>query len=512
MFETTPRHQRIFDFLQNGAGHAAIIALAGAGKTSTMVEAAAKILEQNPETEILACAFNATIRTELAARMPRDVAVKTLNGLGWGALRSHSPRCQLNKNRTQEMIWHFLSEADANVYGPALSKLIGLAKSGGLVPDTEATQRAGAEGILEDNPENWNNLIQRFGILVPEITAESGTVTQGRLIDFARRILSEGITRGQMADFDDQLYMTVALGLPIQKFDWVIVDEAQDLSPLQHELISRALADGGRLLAVGDPNQAIYGFRGADSSSMPRLIERFSMETFSLPVSYRCPKVIAELARKHCPEFESLPNAADGQIQHLNPHQMAWDPSDLVMCRNSAPLIGLAYDLIRKGIGCQVLGRDIGAGLAAMAKRANGKQNRDLGVFEERLRRHAESQIKRLQSQEKEAQAEGVADRRDTILIILENTEATDVNGLISDIFAMFTAENGKKKDVVTLCTVHKAKGLEAPRAIILDSHLMPSRMARQDWEKEQEKNLIYVAQTRALQTLAYLETAEGQT
>jgi superfamily I DNA/RNA helicase len=74
----------------------------------------------------------------------------------------------------------------------------------------------------------------------------------------------------------------------------------------------------------------------------------------------------------------------------------------------------------------------------------------------------------------------------------------------------MFSAENGKKKNVVTLCTVHKCKGLEAPRAIILNSFLMPSRFAKQDWQIEQERNLIYVAQTRAKEILAYVDLPMG--
>jgi superfamily I DNA/RNA helicase len=52
---------------------------------------------------------------------------------------------------------------------------------------------------------------------------------------------------------------------------------------------------------------------------------------------------------------------------------------------------------------------------------------------------------------------------------------------------------------------VHKAKGLEAQRVFILEPHLMPSKWARQEWQQEQEANIIYVAVTRALETLVYL-------
>ena len=56
-----------------------------------------------------------------------------------------------------------------------------------------------------------------------------------------------------------------------------------------------------------------------------------------------------------------------------------------------------------------------------------------------------------------------------------------------------------------TLATVHKAKGLEAPRVFILNPDGMPSKWARQEWQMQQERNLQYVAVTRALETLVYL-------
>jgi superfamily I DNA/RNA helicase len=59
----------------------------------------------------------------------------------------------------------------------------------------------------------------------------------------------------------------------------------------------------------------------------------------------------------------------------------------------------------------------------------------------------------------------------------------------------------------LTLCTVHKAKGLEWNRVYILDEFLMPSKYARQAWQQQQETNLQYVAVTRAKQELKFIYT-----
>ena len=66
-------------------------------------------------------------------------------------------------------------------------------------------------------------------------------------------------------DYDDQLYIPVIFRLPLQTYDWVLLDEAQDTSPARRVIALRCLnppsdlSTGGRMVAVGDDHQAIYG-------------------------------------------------------------------------------------------------------------------------------------------------------------------------------------------------------------------------------------------------------------
>jgi len=62
------------------------------------------------------------------------------------------------------------------------------------------------------------------------------------------------------------------------------------------------------------------------------------------------------------------------------------------------------------------------------------------------------------------------------------------------------------KNGGISLSTVHKAKGLEADNIYIICPSLMPSKSAKQDWEIMQEKNLMYVAYTRAKKKLAFVD------
>ena len=77
---------------------------------------------------------------------------------------------------------------------------------------------------------------------------------------------------------------------------------------------------------------------------------------------------------------------------------------------------------------------------------------------------------------------------------------------LVDKIKNMFS---DKKTDGISLSTIHKAKGLEANNVFIVCRSLMPSKSATQPWEIEQERNLMYVAYTRAKNKLSFIDEKE---
>lgn len=117
----------------------------------------------------------------------------------------------------------------------------------------------------------------------------------------ANAILTESRYDGSASiDFDDMLYLTAQLDIPLPRPALVLLDEAQDTNPCQLVLLERMLADSAsRLIAVGDPHQSIYAFRGADHLAMPALQTAFAMTEMSLSVSYRCSKAVVEEAKKY---------------------------------------------------------------------------------------------------------------------------------------------------------------------------------------------------------------------
>lgn len=512
-FEITPAHAAIFDAVKAGDRNLIISAVAGAGKTSTILEA----LELIPsDRQVVFLAFNKSIAEELALRVPGHVAAKTLNGLGFAALMGFfrskglsSPK--LDRHKTRTLCEHFMTDEELELYGTAVGKLVGLAKGQGLIPHGDDCRHgAPFEGLLEDNLDNWMWMIDRWDVDLPEEDFKRRDPVAVS-IDFARKVLDAGLRTSKVVDFDDQLYMTLAYNANLRRFDWVFIDEAQDINPVQRELVARARRRGGRVVAVGDPCQAIYGFRGADSESMKAIQERFDCLELPLHVSYRCPRAVVAEAQKVVSHIQSHERAPEGVFlgERKSHRDTDFQPGDMVVCRKNAPLLKVCYSNIRRGISSFVLGRDIGAGLIALVKKLKADSVEDLAKKLELWEDKEIARIEAADSKGADEKVDSIQDRAECLRVFLEMADTVEV--IIDRIDSMF-GDKGEKRGQTMLCTVHKSKGLEADRVFLLDRDSMPSKWATQPWQLEQERNLIYVAVTRAKRELVYITSAAAPT
>jgi DNA helicase-2/ATP-dependent DNA helicase PcrA len=177
------------------------------------------------------------------------------------------------------------------------------------------------------------------------------------------------------------------------------------------------------------------------------------------------------------------------------------------LCRNTAPLIDLAYHCIGKGIGCEILGRDIGKGLQVLIDKMKAASIEEL---EQRLSQYQLRETAKFRAKDQESRADALNDRVNCIFKVIDHLPEPErtLPGLSGALQSLFGDGEGVR---LTLSTVHKAKGREWPRVGILQPELMPSRWAKQDWQKTQETNLMYVAWTRATQELIFLEGKVGE-
>jgi very-short-patch-repair endonuclease len=287
----------------------------------------------------------------------------------------------------------------------------------------------------------------------------------------------------------------------------LLVHNCQDTNPVRRAIARLALRPGGRLLAVGDARQAIYGFTGASHDALDLIQREFNCCELPLTISYRCPASVGDKVRELVPYFQVADGAKAGVVEDvsLETALKRLTAQDAILCRNTAPLVELAFTLISRGVGCHVLGKEIGDGLVKLIKKQKAA---GLDKLLERLEVYRDREVAKFQGRGEENKAEAVQDRVACIMTVADalDERSRTVPALIARLENLFSDGNG----VLTLSTQHKAKGREWHRVAILRPDLNPSKWARQDWQALQEENLMYVAWTRAMSELLFL-TDDGR-
>lgn len=511
--QASPYQAAVFEHFANGRGSVIIEASAGSGKTTTFKNGLIYLPERahvqlfafgrDPAAELKAAV------AELAERFPersfRNVRAGTFHSVCMGAVRRHlalpDAQVKVEDSKCVKLLRQRVGgtpEGDATValYSSFVTALLGFAKGEGigcLVPDTE---------------ERWWALVEHHGLYLDSDEANPATG-----IELARRLLgwSNEVAAQGWLDFDDQLYCVILWKLRLWQNDVVCIDEAQDTSAIRRAIAKLALKPGGRLYAVGDEFQSIFGFAGASIDAMDLIAEEFGCRRLPLTVSYRCPRAVVERAQTWMPKLEAAPNAKEGKvIDDLSLLQTLalLGPGDAILCRQTAPLVSVAYGLIARGRACRILGREIGEGLVNLIEQ---QKARGIDRLVDKLETWRDREMARFIAKGDERRAEAVKDRVDCLLVIvgaLPETERT-VPALVAKIRAMFSDD--KAAGTLTLATIHKCKGLEFPTVAILRPELMPSRAARLDWQERQEFNIIGVAATRAKETLIYIRDEDMQ-
>lgn len=497
--ETTPAHQAIFDHVQNKtAGNAVISAVAGAGKTTTLV----RMLGLIPASQrVVFLAFGKKNALDLKDRVPPHVKTQTLNSLGHGAYMAwmrvnglDPSKLVLDGDKVHKLAKAMCEAADAKHMIGAVTKLTRFAKTVGMQPRTTDTVKF----LVTDTRTEWEALIDHHDLEVPARDGEDEDVVRDAWIGLCRKVLHASFAERMTIDFDDQLYMSVLLNAKVSRYDWVFVDEAQDLNALQHELVARAIAPyTGRMVAVGDERQCIFGFRGVVNDSLGVLSKRFNCAQLPLHVSYRCPKAVVAKAQEFVGHIQAHESAPEGELDDrelpLWKHANSIKAGDWIICRFSAPLVQARMWLLKRGVPAAILGDDIGAALLALVEKLKPRGLQDLT---NRLAQWEAKQVERAMKKDNTHLANRARDRADCLRIFMEGV--TDLSGLESVIRTSFTDAPGTR---VTLSTVHKAKGAEADTVYVVDLGAVPANV-KKDWQLEQETNIAYVSVTRAKKKL----------
>lgn len=463
-------------------------ALAGTGKSSTLEMLAPRIRQP-----ALALAFNVGIARALDQRLPAHFTARTLNSLGHGAWIRANP---------QVLAWE---KPDTRKLGKICTEIVRAERKSWLWEDLMAAAKAGmnagllpsgeGDGLVEDTLEVWRRI-------APEIDDDDIE----EISELAREVLRRSIQMARQGriSFDDQVYCSALLGGQFPKYPVIFGDEVQDWSPLNLRMIEQTLRIGGRLVLVGDQNQSIYLFRGADPESMTRA-RRLALAWTDLPLTmtFRCPRLIVERQHWHVPTYRAHEANREGRFeswQEWGPQRLREAGYPTVLCRNTGPLLKLAFRLLRAGVGCSVAGRDIGRSLIALSRKISKDDEQAASSVMKAIVDWRGKQIELAIAADQVERVESISDRAEALQAVLESSGAQTAGDLRQLLEQLFAREGG----LVRLSTIHRAKGLEWEGVLHLDPWRLPSKWARRAGGAAlaQEKNLKYVCETRTKELL----------
>jgi DNA helicase-2/ATP-dependent DNA helicase PcrA len=493
-----------------------IMAGAGSGKTRVLTRRIAWRIEQGTADgrHVLALTFTRKAAGELRARINalgvRDqVAAGTFHAIAYAQLRQR---------------W-----ADRNITAPGLleRKVPLIAELRGRVRDASvphidiASEIEWAKARLV-TPEGYEDEIARIGRTAPVTPTQMATL-------YAR--YEEEKRKRRMVDFDDLLIILArALRDDAElaagqrwRFRHLFVDEFQDVNPAQAALLDGWRGTSDDLCVVGDPNQAIYAWNGAEPAFLTRFCDREPGATVvRLVDNFRStPQILAVAAAVLGDESSALqPHVADGRLPTVRSHAderaeaiavargvrdrhrpgQPW--SDLaVLARTNAQLVVVEAALKTAGIPFRVRGGAAFLDRAEIVDAISALKRRP-GPFAERISWLADS------VREDEERTPAADERRGNLAELVRLAEEYAAAGGVPSVDAFagwldatLRGDTGARStDGVELATFHAAKGLEWPVVFLvgLERGLVPIGHAKTPEAEEEERRLLYVAVTRA--------------
>ena len=545
----TEEQHRIFEFVGSGTAHGIIDAVAGAGKTTTIMECAKHV---GADKQMLFCAFNKAIAGEIRGKFSKsnakNVRTETIHALGYSILKTNLGReskIEINDGKYRDMLK--VPKLQENI--KAFKDII-IEKNGFDPNDTEEEivnyalksllyridtklldmLQKGRSTLVGLELNSFKEMVAHYGIFTPiEMGASLFDMELEAYHEIYKLMLYEGcqlVKDYRICDFTDMLYIPFELELfPSDRYDFIFIDECQDLSKSQLDIILKFGHRNTRILSVGDPYQSIYGFAGADIQSFERIKTKTKATSLPLTQCFRCPDSVIALAQQIRIDITGT-GRTDGFTQIMDRSKVCEvaTAGDLIICRIKAPMTELILELLTGGRKLNLHANDVDAfiyeisdifkphkgtnpikafmlnvepNMAAAFKRISYRISKELErISDEAARKYfEESEFRALK-----AKIDFVSGRL---------AEWGPNLRTIDDFLKRLRAMISSKEDSIQISTIHSAKGLEQNRVFIIDYDRLPlTRDGQKQWEKTQEEHLQYVAITRAKKELYLVQSS----
>lgn len=306
----TPQQQAV---VAHNHGPALVFAVAGAGKTTAMVQRIERLVRENifPAQQILATSFGKKNELDLTAALAQwphcqAVPTRTLHALGRSILvtaqkQGYWPHLRLNHEDNQEqtarrllgktlaLAWQqkvpYARELDSLDRDDFLT-YVGFCKGNLLFADLE---NADLPPIIQakvhlapapDAPLDWYRELYR---LYEQVRRQDGIVT------FDDMLLSGWVA---LVTFPE------VLAAVQQQYQCVLVDEFQDINLVQSEVLDLLTQPHRNYMAIGDDDQTIYEWRSANPRFILDFAQRYQAQTYHISDNFRCPAAPLVLANQ----------------------------------------------------------------------------------------------------------------------------------------------------------------------------------------------------------------------
>ena len=340
-------------------------------------------------------------------------------------------------------------------------------------------------------------------------------------------------------DFTDMLYITY---WKLERKEWevpyynlytnIMFDEAQDASSIQLNLLKYIKRKGGRYIFILDKNQAIYSFAGSNSLSYSLIPKMFApIKEFDLPICYRCPSShLKQVNRLFNIPILPRDDAPKGKIYHIEKEDILSKihEGDMIISRKNKWLGSVIVDLAKAGKPIQIEDKEMVASIKKIVEKNKNSTAKGLRKdLKEEVTKYSQERAKK-NSQLLEAVQENNVE--EVVTAIDDNKKIDNYNFILGilkeylkknpnatkDNFAAYisnllnTGDNKTSKSNVfapktkpiRICSVHKAKGLEAENVFVLNEGRVCFDFRNSKEQNQQEKNLSYISYTRAKNNL----------
>lgn len=540
-FKPSTYQQNILDFfLNNPQSNMLVNALAGSGKSTT-----ACMLSEHSKTSDLYIAFNASVVEEFKKKIKNPkTKVMTMHSLAYSIMLYNVEQESKDSGEKPKGFGSQRSKRTVSLDNFKPHKIL----------DEEITKRYGRyiefakRGFLKDNYVNLYNLcrltltdmssnkdVSRLiddhvlflyygdeGYSAPDISEITSTL---KILDTKSRQQFE--TQG-IIDFTDMLWITFN---KLKYDNWevpywalytnIYCDEVQDFSNIQLNFLKFIKRAKGRYVFIGDFHQAIYNFAGANAQAFNQIPKMFApVESFDLPISYRCAKShLSRVNREYGIPILPRDDAPMGFVKTIDKNKISEyaKAGDMVISRKNKWIAEVVLDLARNGTPIFIEDKEM---VVAIKRQILSSKCTSVGTLEKFLQKVISNYNKKLfeivsknvrEGGHEEERLEAVAETNskiDNTSFLLEILEGYLENHTSSDSVSKFSDFVDKllnttpSPDCVRLCSIHKAKGLEATNVFVLNEAKINFDFRNSKEQNVQEKNLSYIATTRAKEGL----------